>query len=761
MENSPPETVAATFPWLLVTHFRSNEDDELNQVDEDAAQNQAEEQPDEDADQNQANDEHLDEDDDRNPANDEHHDEDDDKDQSESDEGEDEKQPFLIGDQGDVIKNIPELVSKEIMDYCDGWLLLYDYYDDEYSIFNPITSQSVQFSALNLKPEQAIGFSILSSSPANPNSMLILFEMNATSFIFCRIGDNQWTEEPARGEVDYKDDDGDYLTSPVRCKGKLYCLTHNSDKIVEIGLIMQYRFIINLLPVKLPQYFEGYNLDRCSRMTEYSGQLVMIYMGLRWIPTEVHLEPNAVEVYRLDFSRMEWEILDSAKDAALFFSDRSRFSCAAVGSQIEGSNVYFFKEKFCFYSFNLEDKRLHVSLPYSNLPPSRFYLTCVMPDFRKDDLDGGIKEMKLETRDVLKHVEIKEENVAEIEGNFGKLSSDILSVIARRLILHDYTSFRAVNRTCRLVAPPVQWTSTSWDEFEFYDLLPPWLMFCQKRVCNFIDPLRRTKYSMNIHDVSSKYFRILNSKDGWCVMLHGENSIFFWNSFSKKIIRLPDMLHRCDSVVSCCFSCSPNSSNCVLILVRTGGEGDFDIEFISLDDGEWLTLVVVTNGELVLQDNNTPVFFDGNFYFLGMHGNLGVFKDLEFFEVLDNLHCPCESLYQSHLLECKGELLSVFVGPFAEWVRIFNLDSSKMAWIELEHLGDQTLYLSHFSSFSMTATSPDMANRIYFPRFSGKNIMYYSLDSKKFQSHGTEDVFRGFYNTNEQLQSCWVELKWR
>ncbi|GKV47415.1 hypothetical protein SLEP1_g54319 [Rubroshorea leprosula] len=199
-------------------------------------------------------------------------------------------------------------------------------------------------------------------------------------------------------------------------------------------------------------------------------------------------------------------MVDGASDIAFFISSGSQFCCPAVGSQIEGSNVYFFIETLSFYSFNLEDKRLHVSLPYSNLPPSRFLLTCLMPDFWKDYLDGGTKEIKHETREVLKHEVIKKDEISEREGNFSRLSLHMLSVISRRLILHDYTSFRAVNRTCRLAAPPVQWTSTAWNEFEFYDLLPPWLMFRQNGICNFIDPLHDKRYPMSIPDVSSKVF---------------------------------------------------------------------------------------------------------------------------------------------------------------------------------------------------------------------------------------------------------------
>ncbi|GLT87577.1 hypothetical protein SLE2022_056560 [Rubroshorea leprosula] len=160
---------------------------------------------------------------------------------------------------------------------------------------------------------------------------------------------------------------------------------------------------MNLLPVKIPRFLEIFRMPFYFKMMGSSDQLFMIHMGLRQIPSKVYFEPNAAEVYRLNFSRLEWEMVDSASDIAFFISSGSQFCCPAVGSQIEGSNAYFFIETLSFYSFNLEDKRLHVSLPYSNLPPSRFLLTCLMPDFWKDDLDGGTKEIKHETREVLKH----------------------------------------------------------------------------------------------------------------------------------------------------------------------------------------------------------------------------------------------------------------------------------------------------------------------------------------------------------------------
>ncbi|GLT85874.1 hypothetical protein SLE2022_040470 [Rubroshorea leprosula] len=670
---------------------------------------------------------------------------------------------FSIGAHGDIIKTIPELRDKRIFDYNDGWLTVHD--DNGYSIFNPATSESIQFPPLSFRPDQFVSFSNLSGPPGNPDSMLILFEKNASSFIFCRIGDRQWTEQPASGDLDYKDNDGDYLISPVWCRGKLYSRTRFSLKIVEIERLVHDQFVIRLLPLRIPKFLKFYRRYSDLKMMESDGEVFIVNVALRegeWRDGSYNLEPTAVEVRRLDFSRMEWERVDRVKDRAFFLANRCHFSCPAAEPLVEESHLYFFPPTSkSFYSFNLEDQTIHVSFPFSNLPTSKCFPTWVMPRF-SGETENDLVEGRKETGEISKHVAIKEEKETgvEVEGRFCELPPDILFGISRRLVLHDYTSFRGVNRMSRLAVPPIQWTSIAWDRFEFNDPLPPWLVFPQNNICNFIDPLRGQRYPMKIADFSLEEFRICYSKDGWCVILR-ENSMFLWNSFSKKIIWLPDMLHNCDSVVNCCFSTSPESSDCILVLACTENGIEFDIDYIFLEDREWLNFLAFNTGDgFCLTDSNTPVFHDGTFFFLGKEGNLGVFEDFEVFDVLQNPQCPCNSFCESYLLESKGKLLSVFVGSFGEWVRIFSLDISEMAWIELQDIGNQTLYVSRFSSFSMTATTPDMRNKVYFPRFSGNNPVYYSLDSKRFHSHGTEDVLRGIYNTNELLLGAWVELKW-
>ncbi|GLT59499.1 hypothetical protein SLA2020_323130 [Shorea laevis] len=130
------------------------------------------------------------------------------------------------------------------------------------------------------------------------------------------------------------------------------------------------------------------------------------------------------------------------------------------------------------------------------------------------------------------------------------------------------------------------------------------------------------------------------------------------------------------------------------------------------------------------------------------------YKDLD--HVIES---PCESFHQKFLLECDGKLLSVFVGFLGEWVQIFRFDESKLVWVEVSDLGNHTLYISRFSAFS-TIASPGMQNRIYFPRFHGKNsVVYYSLDSGKLHSHGTEEVLEDLYHTKEQLICGWITPK--
>ncbi|GLU14534.1 hypothetical protein SLE2022_310960 [Rubroshorea leprosula] len=115
----------------------------------------------------------------------------------------DEKMGFSsIGDEKHhcVQTTPPELHGKEIQAYYHGRFILLDkenqqrwiwslwYQEKRYSLWNPLTFESINLPPLTLKATQEIGFCILSSPPSNPDSMLILYETKDPSLIFFRIG---------------------------------------------------------------------------------------------------------------------------------------------------------------------------------------------------------------------------------------------------------------------------------------------------------------------------------------------------------------------------------------------------------------------------------------------------------------------------------------------------------------------------------------------------------------------------------------------
>ncbi|GKV15798.1 hypothetical protein SLEP1_g26549 [Rubroshorea leprosula] len=338
------------------------------------------------------------------------------------------------------------------------------------------------------------------------------------------------------------------------------------------------------------------------------------------------------------------------------------------------------------------------------------------------------------------------EQVREID----KLPLDMLCAIGKRLKLHDYMNLRSVNTRLRLAASPIQWKSATLEGLKGYNSLLPWLMLHRRgdSTCSFIN-LWGEKCLMDIPNNQLKNVKRAYSREGWCLMLEEKHSIYLWNPFVKKTIQLPDPPHK-DFTTSCVsFS---TSIDWVVLICHCPGY--FFIDYIFLEEGEWHSLCTDNMFRILSADILT--LYDGAFYTLGWEGQLLAIKETGV-KIFNELKRPCSS-DSSYLVECDGELLAVFVGFLGKRVRIFMLNEPEMIWDEVENLGSNTIYVSHYSSFAIPATE-GMDNRVYFPGFYGKNAVYYSLSSRKFHVHGTNKVLNRFDYT-EEFYYCWIQPKW-
>ncbi|XP_050248500.1 F-box/kelch-repeat protein At1g57790-like [Quercus robur] len=291
--------------------------------------------------------------------------------------------------------------------------------------------------------------------------------------------------------------------------------------------------------------------------------------------------------------------------------------------------------------------------------------------------------------------------------------------------------------------------------------LSPWLTFLEKDgACAFIDPRCGDKYFIRLPQPLKATNVLCGTKHGWLLLIVDDESPFLFNPFTQVILPLPFSDSSIEACTSIGISSPPCTSECVLVVILKKKVG-----FCMLGDEVWTEKFIETD---FLIDDNSPVFYRGAFYCLGQKGNLAILKlnDEEqegtfaiTFDVLTKPKPPCTGYIQNFLVECDGELLSVFVGPFGKWVRVFKLNESKMTWIRVESLGDYMLFLSSKSSFSAKAQTPGMENKIYFPRFCGQSIVFYSLETSKYQSFQSEDVV-DFYSSREKLDCCWIEPRW-
>ncbi|KAI9384762.1 hypothetical protein POPTR_012G106800v4 [Populus trichocarpa] len=283
------------------------------------------------------------------------------------------------------------------------------------------------------------------------------------------------------------------------------------------------------------------------------------------------------------------------------------------------------------------------------------------------------------------------------------------------------------------------------------------------------------------------------AKHGWLLVSQGKHVVFFLNPITNQRIDLPE-LPRSEVVFDgISFSESPTSPNCTVLAIHVQTYWVFPT-FIRRGEDSWTSDPIYIESGFV-PSYSSPVFHKGCFYFLGQTGCLAVFdpkideeeeeeeeeeeqeedeeeedeeEELDKWAVLDNPGNPCTSspISDCYLVDCNGELMSVFVGYMGQWVRVYMLDPSIMVWKETKDLGDRVLFLSRIGS-GLTKTTdlqvPGLENRIYFPRFNKKDgtCAFYDLSAGKFHTscnnHGRED----YYGTTTFSDCAWIEPSYR
>ncbi|KAL5718344.1 hypothetical protein ACHQM5_011255 [Ranunculus cassubicifolius] len=168
-----------------------------------------------------------------------------------------------------------------------------------------------------------------------------------------------------------------------------------------------------------------------------------------------------------------------------------------------------------------------------------------------------------------------------------------------------------------------------------------------------------------------------------------------------------------------------------------------------------------------------PVFHNGVFYCLSKDGKLGIFnpnatKRVDVWRVYTDLLSPdvtvsslliLENSTRSFIMECDGQIFSVFVGFVGSPVRVYKFDLSKkkMKWLKVESLGDRLMFLSHTTSLLLPAVLKGTQNRIYFPHFKGNSSVFYSLSSGNYHSFREQEPRSDWIGTREHWNCTWFQ----
>ncbi|CAL4999072.1 unnamed protein product [Urochloa decumbens] len=651
---------------------------------------------------------------------------------------------------------IPEMQGKICLGcmYNGGWLLMLDEATHDCFLFS-ITNRptKIPLPPLPLTSEYKGTCGVL-SSPAN---FTVVVASNPESernvLLYCRPGDEIWTDLLVKNDVVIEIDGG-----IVAYAGKLYASAFNSNDLVVIDAID------GEVEMELTrtEEEEASHSSYVSYLVASCGDIFTVWIDFFGFPYDGAV--TRIIVYRLNyFLDQVWRRVESiGSDRVFLVSGDYALSCSAAAAQLQGNCIYLvWSSCDCerLYKYCLDDMTIsfHQILPEPTTPTCRAY--WVVPNYCS--IQGAEFKEQASLSPLMSNEDFQS-SPGEQQGNYlptcQNLPLELLELVASNLCLVSRLRFPSVCKSWSMISNPIGQAKV-W----------PWLMHIPKQdgTCNMFDPLNGAGYTLHVEALKTDDGQhiLRSSKDGWVVASAGlkSDNIVIINPFTKEIVKLPTF-DRPYHFHGLTFSSSPTSPDCVVFAVCSSQRGDYvTVETWRPGEDKWRKLDFDHEEEESFFPiaNNNPIYFRGEFYFLGRKGNFVVFNPSEDTWVVLNKPEPIyvelqvfdddhEGAKFCYLVELEGELISVFMCNADEPPQVFQLDETNMAWKEVEDIGGAALFVDYRASFGMVSPGAGNGNKIFFPRYSedGKHAAFYDMETKVY--HPT------FYGVKEPLNSVWV-----
>jgi hypothetical protein len=209
---------------------------------------------------------------------------------------------------------------------------------------------------------------------------------------YYQLGDKQWTKRcfyidivrdlAMKGKAPLEESKT-IFEDPVYCNGRLYA-----------GMSIWYGYIIVVIEKLQPN---GFSINCTSDpMAKYKPRLPDIceteeaisrLIGSNNVLFRIEIlhaldMVTAVFIYQFDCSQRVWEQAENIKDKVFFISSLDpTFACQTINPETEGGRIYIaLKNCNYVYIYNIEEKSIVTSPPFSNLPENLYYSRWFMPD---------------------------------------------------------------------------------------------------------------------------------------------------------------------------------------------------------------------------------------------------------------------------------------------------------------------------------------------------------------------------------------------